>query len=447
MRIRGAALIFAGLAVCLGLAAARLMRPTATEAKAARFATQDTTAYALPTAELGKAMALGRIERRMEIAGAVWTPAVLLLLLVTGAAARMRDVVVRLAVPFSGSRWVQGFGFVFLVLLAVRLLELPLEIYGHWTALRYGLSVQGWGSWLGDLATGFALDWGIGGLIVMLLMEIVRRRPKLWWLWFWIPAAACVVAGVFVSPYVIDPIFNRFEPLEKADPALVGQLERVAARGGLAIPPERMFLMRASAKSTELNAYVTGFGASKRVVVWDTTVAKSSPDEIALIFAHEMGHYALGHVALGVALSCAGLLPMFWLGDCGVRVLLRRYGAAWRIPSGNDWSGDWGALVVLALVLSVVGVLSDPIANGISRAMEHNADVYGQEAVHGIVADPQAVGQRSFEVLGEDSLDDPTPHPLFEWWFDTHPTMRFRAAFAEAYDPWAKGEHAKYFAR
>ena len=75
--------------------------------------------------------------------------------------------------------------------------------------------------------------------------------------------------------------------------------------------------------------------------------------------------------------------------------------------------------------------------------MEHNADVYGQEAVHGIVADPQAVGARSFQVLGEDSLDDPTPHPLFEWWFDTHPTTRFRAAFARAYDPWASGRAAE----
>jgi Zn-dependent protease with chaperone function len=79
--------------------------------------------------------------------------------------------------------------------------------------------------------------------------------------------------------------------------------------------------------------------------------------------------------------------------------------------------------------------------------MEHNADVYGQEAVHGTVADPQRVGQRSFQVLGEDSLDDPTPHPLYEWWFGTHPTIRFRAAFARAYDPWAAGEHPKYFAK
>jgi Zn-dependent protease with chaperone function len=103
--------------------------------------------------------------------------------------------------------------------------------------------------------------------------------------------------------------------------------------------------------------------------------------------------------------------------------------------------------VVLALVLSVLATAAEPVANGFSRMIEHNADVYGQEAVHGIVADPQGVGRRGFQVLGEESLDDPTPHPVFEWWFGTHPSIRFRAAFAEAYDPWGAGGRGRYFAR
>jgi Zn-dependent protease with chaperone function len=375
----------------------------------------------------------------LEVTGDVWMLAELLLILAVGAAARIRDV----AVAMSKNRRAQGFSFVFLLLLLIHLLNLPLGIYGHHVALSYGLSVQGWGSWLADKGKLFALEWLIGGLLVMLMFWVIRKSPARWWFWFWIPAVVCVIAGVFVTPYVIDPMFYRFEPLGKTDPALVQRLEQVVARGGIAIPPDRMFLMKASAKSTELNAYVTGFGASKRVVVWDTTVARSTPDEIAFIFAHEMGHYALGHVVLGVGLSCLGMLPLFWLGYHGVGSLLARYGTAWRIPSQQDW----GALVVLALVLLTLSAISDPVSNGISRMIEHNADVYGQEAVHGIVADPQAVGLRTFQVLGEDSLDDPTPHPLFEWWFDTHPTTRFRAAFAGAYDPWAAGEAPKYFAK
>ena len=412
---------------------------TPAEALAERTAARNATAYTLPPDKLRKAIALNHIGETLSIAGSLWTPLQLGLILILGIAARMRDAALRL----SRNRWAQGFAFVFLLLLLTSLLDLPLQIYGHYVGLTYGLSVQGWASWLGDKAKLFALEVAIGGLLAILMFRVIRRSPARWWFWFWIPAVLVVIGGVFVTPYVIDPLFNRFEPLAQSDPALVAQLEKVVARSGVAIPPERMFLMRASAKYTGLNAYVTGFGASKRIVVWDTTIAKATPDEIAFVFAHEMGHYALGHVVAGVALTCVALLPFFWLGYHGVRLLLRRYGAAWRISSQQDWA----ALVVLLLVLSTLSSLTEPAGNAVSRSIEHNADVYGQEAVHGIVANPQAVGLRSFQVLGEESLDDPTPHPLFDLWFGTHPPIWFRAAFAEAYDPWAPGRHPKYFAK
>ena len=439
MRLGSTLLLMLTLVAVPLVVGARLSRTTPTEAAAERFAAHDSTAYTLPPAKLARAVALGRIRIALTVVATMWSLAQLVFLLGTGAVARMRDF----AVGLTKSRWLQCYVFLLGLLLAIALLNLPLGIYGHRVALGYGLSVQDWGSWLGDKAKLLGLEWGFGGLLVMLMFWIICKSPPRWWFWFWIPAALVTVAGVFAAPYVFDPIFNKFERLEQSNPALVQQLEQVVARGGLSIPPERMFLMKASAKSTELNAYVTGFGASKRVVVWDTAVAKSTPDEIAMIFAHEMGHYALGHVALGTAMTCVALLPFFWVGYHGVRLLLVRYGAAWRIPSQQDW----GALVVLALALSTIATLSEPFDNGISRAIEHDADIYGQEAVHGIVANPQAVGQRSFQTLGEDSLDDPTPHPLFELWFDTHPSTRFRAAFAEAYDPWAVGGEPKYFAK
>lgn len=439
MRFSSTLLLMLALAAGLVFAAARLARTTPTEAAAERFAAHDSTAYTLPPAKLVKAVALDRTRIVLTVGASVWGLLQLWLLLSTGAVARMRDF----AAGLAKSRWVQCYVFLGCLLLAVALLNLPLGIYGHWVALRYGLSVQGWGSWAGDRGKLLGLEWGFGGLVVLLMFWIIGKSPTGWWFWFWIPAAACVVAGVFAAPYVLDPLFNQFEPLAKSDPALVQRLEQVVARGGISIPPERMFLMKASAKSTELNAYVTGFGASKRVVVWDTTVAGATPDEIAMLFAHEMGHYALGHVALGTAMTCVALLPFFWLGYHGTSALLRRCGTAWRIPTQQDW----GALAVLVLVLSTLATISQPFTNGVSRSIEHDADVYGQEAVHGIVADPQATGQRSFQELGEASLDDPAPHPWFEFWFDTHPPIGFRAAFAEAYDPWVAGAEPKYFAK
>jgi STE24 endopeptidase len=419
------------------LTQAYISSTTPAEQTARQAALHGPPAYTLRGAQMQRALALGSIRRKLTIADEVLLPAALLLLIVTGAAARMRDLACRL----GKNRWVQGFGFVFLLLLAIHILSLPLRMWGHEVGLQYGLSVQGWVSWFGDKAKAFVLMWGIGGLLTMLLFWVIRKSPGRWWLWFWCAAVAVFLAGVFISPYVIDPFFNKFEPLANSDPALVAQLETVVTRGGLSIPPDRMFLMKASAKSTELNAYVTGFGASKRVVVWDTAIAKSSPDESALSFAHEMGHYALGHVVLGTTLQSIGFLPLFLIGYYGLERLLARYGKSWRIPGQQDWA----ALVLLLFLLTTVTALTDPLGNSLSRAVEHAADVYGQEAVHGIVANPQAVGQRSFQVLGEESLDDPTPHPVFDWWFGSHPPLWFRAGFAAAYDPWRPGEHPKYF--
>lgn len=252
---------------------------------------------------------------------------------------------------------------------------------------------------------------------------------------------AAVLFGVFVSPIVVDPLFDKFEPLQQHNPALVEQLEKVVARSGVSLSPDRMFYMRASRKVTSLNAYVTGFGPSKRLVLWDTTIAASTPDELSGIFGHELGHYALHHVVLGLLFSAVGLLVGFRVGEWATQGLMARFGTGWRIRSQNDLA----FLAVLVLVLRVGSFVSEPIDNGISRSIEHAADVYGQEAIHGIVADPQVTTERGFQRLGEASLDDPTPHPLVEFWTFDHPSTADRAAFAAAYNPWKAGQHPKYF--
>ncbi|MEO6804252.1 MAG: M48 family peptidase, partial [Granulicella sp.] len=228
--------------------------------------------YTLPPEKMKLAVQLFRMRTVLHFVGAGWGIAQLLLLLALGVPPRLREVAVRA----TRNRWGQGFLFTFLLLLVLLLLDLPLAIYGHHLGLVYGLSVQGWGSWLGDMAKGFGLDWVTTGLGVMLLFWLIRRSPRRWWLWFWVPAMLATIFGVFISPVLVDPLFNHFEPLAAHDPALVERLEQVVARGPLHIPPERMFLMNASAKYTGLNAYVTGIGPSKRVVVWDTSLTKGT---------------------------------------------------------------------------------------------------------------------------------------------------------------------------
>jgi Zn-dependent protease with chaperone function len=436
MSFRAALLLLVGF-FGLMMTESRAQGTTPTEALALRQAAVNRPAYTLPPEKLKPARELYRARTTLHFLGEGWGILQLLVLLVLGVPAWMRNF----AENLTKNRWGQCFVFAFLFLLAITLLDVPLRIYGHHVGLAYGLSVQGWGSWVWDLTKGFLLTWFVGSLLMMVLFWVIRRSPKHWWFWFWIPAMAGVLFGVFISPIVVDPMFNKFEPLEQRDPALVAQLEKVVARSGVSLPPDRMFFMRASQKVTSLNAYVTGFGPSKRLVLWDTTIAAATPDELSGIFGHELGHYALDHIVLGLLFTAVLMLVGFFIGQRATEWMLRRYGERWQIRSPNDWA----FLAVLVLVLNVLNFVSEPIDNGFSRAIEHNADVYGQEAIHGIVADPQATMQRGFQRLGETSLDDPTPHPFVEFWTDSHPSTGSRAGFAAAYNPWIAGQHPKYF--
>jgi STE24 endopeptidase len=394
-------------------------------------------AYMLPPEKLEPARELFQARTMLHFVGEGWGILQLVLLLVLGVPARMRNI----AENLTKSQRRQAFVFVFLFLLTITLLNAPLRVYGHRVAVAYGLSVQRWGSWAWDQVKGFLLTWLVASLLVMVLFWVIRKSPKHWWFWFWIPTMAGVLFGVFISPIVVDPLFNKFEPLQQRDPALVAELEKVVARSGVSLPPDRMFFMQASQKVTSLNAYVTGFGPSKRLVLWDTTIAAATPDELSGVFGHELGHYALHHIVRGLLFTAGLLLVAFFLGQKMTEWLLSRFGGRWGIRSQNDLA----FVAVLALVLNTLNFFSEPIDNAFSRSIEHAADVYGQEAIHGIVADPQATTQQGFQKLGEASLDDPTPHPFVNFWTSSHPSTAERAAFAAAYNPWIAGQHPKYF--
>jgi Zn-dependent protease with chaperone function len=439
MRLRSLVLSLAAMLAfaCLSTVQASASE-TPTEASALAAAHSDHTAYTLPPDKLAKSKALHKFRVTLNFAEPIWGILSLIILLQLGVFARFRKI----AVGLSKNRWAQGFTFFFFFLVTLTLLSLPIDMYAHQVQRNYGLSVQGWGSWFGDQGKSFALTYLFGGLGVMLLFLLITKFPRRWWLWLWFPTMAFTLLGVFITPYVIDPMFNKFEPLTKSNPALVEQLERVVAKGdGINIPPERMFLMKASDKVTTLNAYVTGFGASKRVVVWDTSIAKGTPDEILFIFGHEMGHYVLGHILTSILFSFALILIEFFVGFHFFQLLLRRFGARWGIPTQDNW----GALGVLVLVLSIMGFISTPIGNTFSRAHEHAADVYGMEVVHGIVANPQATGQAAFQLLGENSFSYPYPSDAYEFWTGSHPPIWLRAGFAKYYNPWAPGAEPKYF--
>ena len=172
-----------------------------------------------------------------------------------------------------------------------------------------------------------------------------------------------------------------------------------------------------------MNAYVTGIGASKRIVVWDTTVDKLPQNEILAIYAHEQGHYVLGHIPKGIAFAALLTLALLALLAAVYRWLLLRHGEAWHI-AGED---DWAALPLLLLLASAFSFLSAPAANAADRAEEHAADVYGQHLLTRVLPNAAQVEVDDFNRLGRASLEEPAPNRFVVWWTYTHPPTADRA--------------------
>jgi STE24 endopeptidase len=392
--------------------------------------------YTLSHERYEKAVSYSRASYTMYFVSVGLNVLALAVFLRLGIAARFRDW----AESVSDKRWVQALVFVPLLVLTVDVVALPLRIYGHILSLRYEMSVQSWGSWTLDWGKEQVLMAGFGLIFALILSALIPRSPRRWWLYLWFAALPVVMIIIFISPWFIDPLFNKFEPLQASNPDLVAAIEILTRHAGVPIPADRMFLMRASEKTNAVDAYVTGLGASKRVVIWDTTIQKATPDETLFIVGHELGHYVLGHIWKGFLFASALLLIGFYALFRALHWVLGRWGGEWRIYGPEDWA----AFAVLLLLVEIGMFLVAPVANGFSRMQEHAADVYGLEVTHGIIPDSSEVAAQSFQVLGEVDLADPNPPEFITFWLYSHPPLADRLVFAHSYDPWSKGESPKY---
>ena len=404
--------------------------------QSAQSAQPQITAYTLPPEKLAKAEALYRTRTVLYLFGMVFGIVVLWFLVKLRVGPALRNLSER----SSKNRFVQTLIFVPLLMLLIAALSLPIDIYQHHISLAYGLSVQSWASWAADWGKTQAVSLVIFVPTVFGLFWIIRRSPQRWWLYFWLLTLPFLVLLVFITPVLLDPIFNTFEPLEKTQPQLVEQIERVTQRGGLSIPRDRMFEMKASEKVSTYNAYVSGIVATKRVVVWDNTAHDLTVPETLFVFGHEMGHYVLNHIYKGLAFGAVLMLAGFWIGRRMVLAMLAKWGGAWQIR-GID---DLAALPVLMLVLSLLALVGEPIGNAFSRHIEHQADIYGLEVTHGLFPKNRQVAAASFQKLGEKSYDYPGPNPLLVFWSYSHPSIADRIRFSLQYDPWNTSSGPKY---
>jgi len=383
-----------------------------------------------------KAVAYSSAQERHFFVDFFYAVFVLLLVLRWRLGAKYRDWAERA----SKWRFLQVLIFAPTLLLTVAVLGLPADLWDQSLARSFGLSVQGWGSWFSDWITNQLLMLIVGAILVWILYGVIRRSLRRWWLFFWLASMPVLLALFYLQPLVIAPLFFKFTPLAASQPALTAQVELVVRHGGMDIPPERIFEMNASSKTTGLNAYVTGFGSSKRAVLWDNTIRKATTPEVLFVFGHEMGHYVLFHLPKEFAISEAILLVLFLLGARIAARMVSRRGQQWGIRSLDDWA----SLPLLLLLLSVFSFLATPAFNAMSRHFEHEADRYGLEVIHGIVPDAGQVAAHYFEKSGELNLADPKPTAFDKFWMWDHPTRPERVRFVATYDPWSHGEPPVY---
>ena len=286
---------------------------------------------------------------------------------------------------------------------ALQVAPLPLRALAHERAVDYDLSRQGWGGWLEDAGKGIGIGAVLAGIGASFFLAIMRRSPRRWWL----PGAAAVVAievvFVWLAPVVLAPIFNRFEPLPAG--RVRSEVVTLARRAGVDVG--EVYVVDASRRTETANAYVTGFGRTKRVVLYDTLVDRFQLGQLRLIVAHELGHVKQHDVLRGmawVALVAPGAMLV-------VMLLTRRFvGRSGRAP------GAPATLPAFALALALVSFAAGVVSNQLSRRIEAKADTFALELTS--APRPFVAMQRDLTLS---NLSDPDPPAALVWLFGTHP--------------------------
>jgi STE24 endopeptidase len=240
----------------------------------------------------GAGLAEADVGRAEAFAAALRPASLLSLTLGLGTAAALgltrlgARLVTRVAAPFGGGWVAQVFLGVGVLSVLGRLVTLPVSAYAEMVRHRYGLSTRGWGLWLRDVTVATAFTAVITAFALWSFLWLVRRAPRTWWAWSAAVAAGFVVVGSFLYPVVFEPAFNRFDPMPAGE--LRTDLLTLAEESG--VPVQDVLVSDASRRTTALNAYVSGLGATRRIVVYDTTLEELPDKQIESIVAHELGH-------------------------------------------------------------------------------------------------------------------------------------------------------------
>ncbi len=358
----------------------------------------------------------------------VWSMVIPVFFLLSGLSAKIK-------------RWAQNKGKSFFVVTALYFLifsvinyimNLPLDYYSGFARLHaFGLSNQTFFKWIGDSIKSMAIDTVISTLIIWIPYLLIKKSPKRWWLYTGLLSVPALAFMMFISPVVIDPVFNKYVPLKNQQlEAQIHQLLDRTTIGNCAV-----YGIDKSVDTNQMNAYMTGMFGSKRIVLWDTTMNNLSDREILSIVAHETGHYMLGHIWKGVVMGGLFIILCLFIID---RI------AVWVLAKSNGRFGfsklaDVASLPLFILIINILMLVGQPAINAVSRYEENEADRFALE----LTQDNNAFNSSMIK-LHMTSLSLPNPGKLYELWVYDHPTLKDRVEMGNSYKPWLQNKPLKY---
>ncbi|MEY8348546.1 M48 family metallopeptidase [Bacillus cereus] len=311
--------------------------------------------------------------------------------------------------------------YLFYLSLLTTVLALPLQWIGHQVSVDYGISTQSTASWIKDHVIDFWVNYIMMFLVVSVLLWLIHKFPKRWWLAGWALSVPFTIFLTFVQPVIIDPLYNDFSTLQNKE--LEDKILALADRAD--IPANHVYEVNMSEKTNSLNAYVTGIGLNSRIVLWNTTLQQLKDKEILFIMAHEMGHYVMKHIYLGVASYIVlTFIGMYFISRI-INMCIRKWGGTLQISKVACFS----VIPLFFLISSVLSFAVSPASNYVSRIEERAADQYALD----MTKDGKS-GVKTFQYLSKTSLSQVNPPALVKFFLYTHPPIFERIHTFEQYE-------------
>jgi STE24 endopeptidase len=375
-----------------------------------RDAVPESFAGAIPLAAHQKAADYTVAKTRLAMVDACISVALVLALTYGGVLQWLSDAWARVAPPFGIAH---GVLLIVSVVLLLSLLELPLTVYRTFVVeARFGFNRMTLRLFLIDLVKQALISAALGIPLITLVLWLMAKMGELWWIWVWLAWAAFNLLVLLIYPTFIAPLFNKFSPLE--DAGLARRIEQLLARCGFR--SSGLYVMDGSKRSSHGNAYFTGFGAAKRIVFFDTLLARLAPGEVEAVLAHELGHFKRHHVWKRVVVLFAGSFALLW-------VLGQLIAEPWFYTGLNvSTQSTATALLLFVLVIPVFTFFLQPLMALHSRKHEFEADAYA--ASHANAAELE----QALVKLYQDNASTLTPDPLHSAFYDSHPPAATRIA-------------------